>query len=82
MELIHSFYFFSLAVDVYKVIYKQHKDDTLLPLFNFIYIFVKSNEQFAGEVKSHNVRKRHGFLDTGFNQTESSPFSPHYPNGI
>ena len=29
---------------------------------------------FVGEVKRHNVCKRHGFLDTGFKQTGPSPF--------
>ena len=37
---------------------------------------------FTGEVKHHNVCKRHGFLDTGFNQTGLLPFSQRYPNGI
>ena len=37
---------------------------------------------FAGEVKRHNVCKRHGFLDIGFKQTRPSPFSPRHPNGI
>ena len=36
---------------------------------------------FAGEVKRHNVCKRH-ILDTGFKQTGPAVFSPLYFNGI
>ena len=33
-------------------------------------------------MKRHNACKRHVFLDTGFKQTDPSPFSSRYPNGI
>ena len=33
-------------------------------------------------MKRHNVCKHHGFVDTGFKQTQPSPFSPRYSHGM
>ena len=54
-----------------------HMHDTI-----YIHIYYIHPPQFAGEVKSHNVCKRHSFLDTGFKQAGPSPFPQRYPNGI
>ena len=60
----------------------QHEGHTYDDMQNYFHNMSHENPLFAGEVKRHNVRKRHGFLDTDFKQTGPSPFSPCYPNEI